>query len=196
MKDFKETLAKQYQDALEKQLRDNLQDELGVNVDGTQRNIGSNFDEFLDEEGIKDEVEEKAKERVADIKEEQARSFLKEDHGIEPDEMTLTQCDLEHRLGRVILRWGDVKDIKFFILSSLLRTFFPVDVHVMGDDAYCYMGFSPHFRPLSAKEARDMGNVPFYQLIQEDNGDIRVVEMDIKKDIIRKPTKAEIRKLG
>ena len=112
--------------------------------------------------------------------------------------MTLDQCDTEKRFGRVIIQWGLVKDEAVIQMGMMMKAFFPVDIHLMGEDAYCFLGFSPLFRSL-ASDVKDMKmeEVPFYQIRQvEGTGDIVVEEMKIEKNIIQRPTAEQIKKLG
>ena len=97
--------------------------------------------------------------------------------------ITLKQCDKERRYGRVILRYNDICDTPVALIGSLLRYFYPVSIHLMGDDGYCMIGFSPLFRPLPLTRGKmDFKSVPFYMLEQkEGSGSIIAREQHIER---------------
>ena len=114
------------------------------------------------------------------------------------EDMTLGQADIEKRYGRIVFQWGMIQDTPLVQVSSMLRYFFPVEVHLLGEDAYVYIGLSPLFRPLAnALKDMKMEDVPFYMLEQEEgSGNITAVEIHIEKNRIKKPTKEEVKRHG
>lgn len=96
--------------------------------------------------------------------------------------LTLEQADKEKRFGRILFRYGSIKDEPLVQLGGLLRYFFPVDIKMMGNDGYCMIGFSPLFRPLAKKVIKmELKDVPFYNMSQEEGtGRIIAREQEIK----------------
>ena len=114
-----------------------------------------------------------------------------------PFDMTVEQADKERRLGRIVFKWGDIKDKPVLLISSIFGMFFPIDIHPMGGDAYVYIGFSPLFDSL-VEEGKEFAfeDIPFYMLEMDDAGQITAIRLKIEKDLIKKPTAKEIKELG
>lgn len=109
--------------------------------------------------------------------------------------VTLDQVESEHRYGRVILVWGAIKSEKLVAITDLLRFFFPVEIHRIGDDAYCYIGVSPLFDKIKTKKLA-MGDIPFYQVSLDEAGSVQVKKQKVDKQKIKKPTTEEVTALG
>ena len=97
--------------------------------------------------------------------------------------LTLEEADKQKRFGRILFRYGSIKEEPIVQLGGLMRYFFPVDIKMMGDDGYCMIGFSPLFRPLAKKVMKlKLEDVPFYNMEQEEGtGRIIAREQEIKK---------------
>lgn len=111
--------------------------------------------------------------------------------------ITLDQCEQEHRYGRLIFFWGAVKKEPLQAIGSLLQYFFPIDIHLLGDDGYVYIGMSPLFEKVDGcAEKMKLSHVPFYNMAQDDSGCITVVKMNIDVNRIKKPTMQQIKELS
>ena len=109
--------------------------------------------------------------------------------------VTLDQVESEHRYGRIILVWGAIKSEKLSAITDLLRFFFPVEIHRIGDDAYCYIGVSPLFDKIKTKKLA-MGDIPFYTISLDETGCIVATKHKVEKQVIKKPTQKEITELS